>query len=148
MKNLYIAFVLCIVIFYFPANAQKKQALAVKWQLLSTDTVKGQSHSQFIFYNKTNEPLALGKLNVWFTYILNPPSPDRPGQYTITHQNGDLYQLNFTDEELTLASADSLCVPYTSDAVNLNFSDAPSGLYVSSIARKIFQFTRLGIFPG
>lgn len=132
-RGLHKPMALCVLLIcsFFCKAADIHDKLGVKWQLIKSNDDRFGQASRLTLNNLSDQPLACEKWSLWFNFIrqIDPESLDK--RFKVEHKNGDLYQLSFTDLNLTIAAGDSLAIDFLTNGRLPNFSDGPSGLYLT-----------------
>jgi hexosaminidase len=113
-------------------NAQEiHRKIEVKWTIEDGNLGKENPISKFVFYNTSKEDVHCKNWSLWFNFMrgINVNSVDK--KFKITHKNGDLYQLSFVAENLTIPANGSIEVSFKTNGTLPNFTDAPAGLYLT-----------------
>lgn len=111
--------------------AQSSIDIKATWQVLGEDDAGKRSISQFVIYNNSDDSVLSSEWSLWFNSMRSIDVTQTTG-YKLTHENGDLYRLQFADGFLGIAPGDSIQVPIEFKSKVINFSFAPSGLYLAS----------------
>ncbi|NIG56872.1 family 20 glycosylhydrolase [Chitinophaga sp. Cy-1792] len=117
-------------------HAQENSAYDVaklksSWEVVENNYQgKAQFLSSFTFINTGNKPFPTKDWQLYFNFVRMVKGGELPGNIKVEHVNGDLYRITPTADFKGIAPGDSLKVNMTGDAWAVNFTDAPSGLYV------------------
>ncbi|SHE48522.1 family 20 glycosylhydrolase [Pedobacter caeni] len=137
-KGLHKLIAVCAILFCscFCKAADIHQKLGIKWQLIKTDKDSPGQVSRLTLYNLSDEAIPCNKWSLWFNFIrqINPENADK--RFKIEHKNGDLYRLGFVDQSLSIAVRDSLVLDFMTNDRLPNFSDGPSGMYLTYLEEK------------
>jgi hexosaminidase len=129
-----LSLLLYIVITISLLSCKQKQfeadKLAVRWKLIENN-VNGESKfkAAFVLVNNSEEPVPDTGWKIFFNVVPVVDSSSVTGNCVIKHVNGDLYTLE-PAIGFTLEGRDSLTIEYSSSDWSINYSDAPSGLYI------------------
>ena len=126
--------IFCLLIFLscLPALAQDvHEKLEVKWQVEKGSFGKRNPVSNLILYNSSKETIPCENWSLWFNFMRSIATESLDQRFKIAHKNGDLYQLSFIDKKLVIAANDSITVRFRTNGVLPNFTDAPSGLFLT-----------------
>lgn len=125
--------ILCFFIFYagITRAADVHRQLGVKWVLLKTNNGKENQVSRLILSNLSKESITCDKWSLWFNFIRQIDEESVDKKFKIEHKNGDLYQLSFVDKQLLIPVGDSIVVTFVTNGRIPNFSDGPSGIYLT-----------------
>jgi hexosaminidase len=86
--------------------------------------------SAFTFVNTAGKPFPSKGWQLYFNFIRMVTPGELPGHVKVEHINGDLYRFTPADGFNGIAPGDSLKLAITGDAWAVNFTDAPTGLYL------------------
>lgn len=111
--------------------AQSKIDIKASWQVLGEDNAGKRSISQFVIHNNSEDSVLSTEWSLWFNSMRSIDVAKTKG-YKLTHENGDLYRLQFPTGFSGIAPGDSIEVPIEFKSKVINFSFAPSGLYLAS----------------
>lgn len=105
--------------------------LKTSWEVVENH-YQGQDNflSAFTFVNTANKPFPSKGWQLYFNFIRMVTPGELPGHVKVEHINGDLYRFTPADGFAGIAPGDSLRLGITGDAWAVNFTDAPSGLYL------------------
>lgn len=134
MRNLFLICLLSVV-FCMSLSAQKKKRfdekqLHIKWELMTnhyqnTATVL----SAFTFSNKSKTVFPSKGWTIYFNSSVDMDAAATDA-VTISHVNGDIYQITPTASFKPILPNDSVRIEYISKGVIINQTAAPSGLYI------------------
>ncbi|WP_375583450.1 family 20 glycosylhydrolase [Cyclobacterium xiamenense] len=111
-----------------PSWQQTVDQLHLEWELVSNFTgEEGQFKARFLFENKGDEPLEDEGWALFFN--MSPRTILNSTQATITHLNGDWYELR-PDKGFFLGPGEQLEIAYTGVEGVIKETDAPMGLYM------------------
>lgn len=118
------------------ANAQQHKKfdemnLQMKWELIANNYQNtSQTLSAFTFINKSKTAFPSTGWTIYFNSNRVMHSGAETGGVKISHVNGDIYQIVPTDLFKTIRPKDSVRIEYLSNGLLLNYTAAPSGLYI------------------
>lgn len=136
-KSYYISLLKSLIIFLFigcnssQLPAQSPINITATWKVLGEDNTGKRSTSQFVIHNHSKDSVLNQKWSLWFNSMRSIDVTKTSG-YDLTHENGDLYQLQFLSDFSGIAPGDSIVIPIEFKSKVINFSFAPSGLYFAS----------------
>ncbi len=114
------------------ANAMEiHQQIKVSWKIEQGDFGKANPTSKLVLHNATSKPVSCQDWSIWFNFMRGIDVSSVDKRFTITHKNGDLYQLSFTDKNLIIPANGSIEISFRTKSQLPNFTDAPSGLYIT-----------------
>ncbi|CAL1520434.1 family 20 glycosylhydrolase [Chitinophaga sp. MM2321] len=119
------------------AGAQAQQtpfdaaSLKSSWEVVENH-YEGKDNflSAFTFINTGKKAFPAKGWQLYFNFIRMVTPGILPGNVKVEHINGDLYRLTPADNFTGIAPGDSLKLGMTGDAWAVNFTDAPTGLYL------------------
>jgi hexosaminidase len=104
--------------------------LTIYWEMGNPDyEEKGSFISSFILINNSNHDMPSKDWNLYFNFIRMIDSVGLQANVTINHINGNFFVLS-PKEDFELASGDSIRIDFMSADWLMNYTDAPSGLYI------------------
>lgn len=114
-------------------NAQNiADELEVTWQLLDTNHEnKGKSLAKFSIKNQSNYSIPNYGWNLRFSNMRGVDVESVQGDFKLKHVNGDLYELSPAPSFSGLEPNEEVEIKFVVSKVP-NFTDAPSGLYIST----------------
>lgn len=126
-------FVLCAILMfpYFTQAADIHRRLGVKWQRMEMNEAKSGQLSRLILYNRSKEIMHCNKWSLWFNFIRDIDRGSVDQRFKIEHKNGNLFKLGFVKSNLAIPAGDSLIVSFVTNGSIPNFTDAPSGIYLT-----------------
>lgn len=116
--------------------AQPTMDISATWKVMGEDKAGKRSVSEFVIHNRSQDSILGNEWSLWFNSMRSIDVSKTQG-YTLTHENGDLYRLRFLDTFQGIAPGDSIKIPIEFKSKVINFSFAPSGLYVASDNQEI-----------
>lgn len=122
---------ICFVLLHVNLIAQNiADKIQVRWKLVETAPSKANPVSRLTLVNLTNESLSCQGWSLWFNFMrrIDPKSIDP--KFSITHRNGDLYELEFKNTQLQLPAKGTFEIDFVTLGTIPNYTDAPAGLYV------------------
>ena len=127
-----IIIVLCAFCTYHTSSSQKNSSfdekkLRVQWELI---TNKPKTLSAFTFTNTSKKNFPATGWNLYFNSSRGIDTAMTTGGISLTHYNGDIYKLSPTAEFKELKPKESHRVTYFSRGVLINYTAAPSGMYI------------------
>lgn len=126
------------------------EKIQVKWELIDNN-YQGQRRSltKFTIINRSNHPIPPQGWDLWFSNMRSIDVNSIQGDFTIKHINGDLYKLSPSGSFDGLGISDSLEIRMEIKNRIPNFTDAPSGLYITSdlIEPSIQPITNVSALP-
>jgi hexosaminidase len=134
------AIVLCVVVVLFITSSCTSlyaqnigDKIQVKWELLDNN-FQGQRRSltKFNIINNSKHSIPKQGWNLWFSNMRSIDVNSIQGDFTIKHINGDLYKLSPSEKFNGLGINDSIEIKMVIKNRIPNFTDAPSGLYITS----------------
>ena len=136
------------------ATAQQSSSIAnqlqVTWQVKDGQHIRKDPVSTLILKNKGTSDLQLNDWSLWFNFIrsIDPNKVDQ--RFAIDHRNGDLFQVSFKQDKLTLKAQDTVHIDFVTTGL-VNYTDGPIGLYVknntSGVSTDISDYTALKTAP-
>ncbi|WP_256012222.1 family 20 glycosylhydrolase [Desertivirga xinjiangensis] len=124
--------VLLAMLFSLSSLAQDvHEKMEVRWQVVKGDPGKPDTVSSLTLYNRSDETISCENWSLWFNFMRAIAIGSVDERFKIRHSNGDLYQLSFIDKKLVIPAKDSITISFTTNGILPNFTDAPSGLYVT-----------------
>ncbi|RFS21360.1 beta-N-acetylhexosaminidase [Chitinophaga silvatica] len=113
------------------ASTFEAAKLKASWEVVENN-YQGKTNflSNFTFVNTANKPFPTKGWQLYFNFIRMVNPEELPSHVKVEHINGDLYRLVPTSNFAGIAPGDSLKVGMVGDAWAVNFTDAPSGLYL------------------
>lgn len=128
----------CMFLFSTVAGVRAQQPapydaarLKTSWEVVENH-YQGRDNFQsaFTFINTAGKPFPSKGWQLYFNFIRMVTPGELPGHVKVEHINGDLYRFTPADGFNGIAPGDSLKLAITGDAWAVNFTDAPSGLYL------------------
>lgn len=128
----------CVLLFSTVAGARAQQSapydaarLKTSWEVVENH-YQGRDNFQsaFTFINTAGKPFPSKGWQLYFNFIRMVTPGELPGHVKVEHINGDLYRFTPAEGFTGIAPGDSLKLAITGDAWAVNFTDAPSGLYL------------------
>ncbi|RYY33927.1 MAG: beta-N-acetylhexosaminidase [Sphingobacteriaceae bacterium] len=116
---------------FFVNAAGVHQQIEVSWKIEEGNLGKENPVSKLVLHNTSNAPVLCNNWSVWFNFMRGVDVASVDKRFKIAHKNGDLYQLSFTDKNLVIPAKDSVEISFRTKSELPNFSDAPSGLYIT-----------------
>ena len=107
------------------------EKMEVKWQVVKGNLGKADPVSSLTLYNRSDETISCENWSLWFNFMRAIAVGSVDEKFKIRHSNGDLYQLSFIDKKLVIPAKDSITITFTTNGILPNFTDAPSGLYLT-----------------
>jgi hexosaminidase len=105
-------------------------SLALQWEVIeNSHQGKSQFLSAFTIHNKSDEPLVTSGWSLYFNFVRQIRPESVGNGFAIEHLNGDLYRL-FASTSSTIAAGEKIEIPFVSADWVVNFTDAPTGLFV------------------
>ncbi|MGF6927447.1 hexosaminidase [Chitinophaga sp. W2I13] len=105
--------------------------LKTSWEVVENHYQGGDNfQSAFTFVNTAGKPFPAKGWQLYFNFIRMVAPGELPGHVKVEHINGDLYRFTPADGFTGIAPGDSLKLAITGDAWAVNFTDAPTGLYL------------------
>jgi hexosaminidase len=125
------ALVVFLVSLSIHAKAQQDlpKSLRVEWEVIQ-NSFKGKNEFQsaFTFHNKGQADLQMGEWSLFFNFVRSIRPASVSSGADIKHINGDLYRLEPANR--VLKTGESVRIEFISSDWVVNFTDAPSGLYI------------------
>jgi hexosaminidase len=118
------------------ATAQKsklfdEKKLQVNWELISNQYQQTDNAScAFTIVNNNKNAFPANGWVIYFSSSRNMESIVSPDGLSIDHVNGDIFKIAPTASFKGIASNASTRIAYISEGLSLNYSSAPSGLYI------------------
>ncbi|MFY0253612.1 family 20 glycosylhydrolase [Chitinophaga sp. 30R24] len=105
--------------------------LKTSWEVIENH-YQGKDNflSAFTFINTGNKPFPARGWQLYFNFVRMVTPGELPEHIRVEHINGDLYRFTPTQGFTGIASGDSLKLNVIGNAWAVNFTDAPSGLYI------------------
>lgn len=113
------------------AQYQVHQSLEARWQLIDVKRNHEAPLSKLVLFNRSGEDISCRGWSLWFNFMRNIDPESVSEGYAIAHRNGDLYQLSFVDSVRVIPAGDSITVKFATIGSLPNFTDGPSGLYIT-----------------
>ncbi|MDQ0105840.1 hexosaminidase [Chitinophaga terrae (ex Kim and Jung 2007)] len=105
--------------------------LRTSWEVVENNYKGGMNFlSNFTFVNTAKKPFPARGWKLYFNFVRMVKPEELPSRVKVEHVNGDLYYLTPLEGFKGIAPGDSLKVGMVGDAWAVNFTDAPSGLYL------------------
>ncbi|MEN5432840.1 family 20 glycosylhydrolase [Sphingobacterium faecium] len=112
-----------------PANIENK--ISVRWEVPTGISLKKNPTSKLIIKNTDSQQIALKDWSLWFNFIRGIDAKSVDSRFKLSHRNGDLFQIEFAKNNLTLQPKDTIEINFTTLGGLINYTDGPIGLYVS-----------------
>ncbi|WP_245957473.1 family 20 glycosylhydrolase [Chitinophaga flava] len=105
--------------------------LKTSWEVVENNHQgKANFLSTFTFVNNSDKPFPNKGWELYFNFVRMVKAGVLPGNVKVEHVNGDLFRLTPAENFAGIAPGDSLKLGIVGDAWAVNFTDAPSGLYI------------------
>lgn len=126
-----------LLLFSTVAGVQAQQTpydvarLKTSWEVVENH-YQGKDNflSAFTLVNTASKPFPAKGWQLYFNFIRTVASTELPGHVKVEHINGDLYRFVPAEGFNGIAPGDSLKLAIAGDAWAVNFTDAPTGLYI------------------
>lgn len=112
-----------------PTNIENK--ISVRWEVPTGKNLRKNPTSKLIIKNTDNQQLALKDWSLWFNFIRGIDAKTIDSRFKLSHRNGDLFQIEFAKNNLTLQPKDTIEINFTTLGGLINYTDGPIGLYVT-----------------
>ena len=129
-----------VVLFFFSflniATAQTikkfdESKLQIKWQLIENNYQKrSRTISSFTFINHSKASFPKSGWTIYFNSCRDIDSAKATNGVMINHVNGDIYQIKPGNDFKSIAPKDSIVINYFSNELLINYTAAPSGMYI------------------
>ncbi len=132
----FIATIFLYSAFAFSINAQSKidskpYPLQVKWQLIENDyNHSGRALCTFTLINKSKNNIPVKGWTLYFNSSRDMEASISSSGASVSHVNGDIYQIKPTSSFQDINPNDSVKIEYLSEGVLINYTAAPCGLYI------------------
>ncbi len=100
--------------------------IQITWCTSNTYDGKDDLGLKLVLKNISNSPVDLKKWDLWFNSMF-PILENKGSKYQLTHENGNLFKLAFTDQ--VIGAHDSLVFDYQTQFPIANISTVPNGFY-------------------
>jgi hexosaminidase len=112
-------------------TTDKELKLNLSWEFLENNyDGKSQNLSHLTIQNCGEIPLPSSGWNLYFNWCRGLIPNELPGSLKGKHLNGDFYQISPTKDFPDLAPGASIVLPIVGTHWQMNYTDAPSGLYL------------------
>ncbi|MBH2005166.1 MAG: carbohydate-binding domain-containing protein [Sphingobacteriia bacterium] len=124
-------FCICYAVPSFSQTKFDAKQLQVTWSLIGNH-FKGSNQSRAVFNitNKSNQPFPATGWTIYFSSSRNITKSTATAGAIVEHVNGDLYKLAPGKDSRELGPGKTARIEYDSDGELINYTGAPSGLYI------------------
>lgn len=124
-------FYICYPVPSFSQTQFDAKQLQVTWSLVGNH-FKGSNESRaaFSFSNKSNQPFPATGWTIYFSSSRNITKSAATAGAIVEHVNGDLYKVAPGKDFRVLEPGKTVRIEYSSDGELINYTGAPSGLYI------------------